>query len=89
MNIDKVIEKLDEDTIEEMDRMGKEDLRKTIVQAEMSIKETKEELEVNREFQKARDSVKILSSGFREVKQRQGAKISYALHRLVEMGQGA
>ena len=84
----KIQKKLGDETVQELDGFGADDLRKVIVRSQMSIEDAKEELAQNREFLKAKESVTMMASGFNEVKGRQGAKIKYAMHRLRELGKG-
>lgn len=86
MNLDRIAKTLGPETIDDLDRLGADELRKLVVQAHSSIDDAEDELAVNREYLKARESVTMLGASFREVKTRQGAKIKYCLHRLRELG---
>lgn len=68
-----------QDVLTELEAMEVADLNKRIAQANQSISETKTELEANEEYAKAKNDVKLLSSGFREVKTRQNAIIAVAI----------
>ena len=68
-----------ESIIAELEAMEVVDLNKRISQATQSISDTKKELDQNEEYVSAREDVKLLSSGFREVKKRQGAIIAVCI----------
>ena len=84
--LDKVAKALGRDTVDEMDAMREDELKKCIVDANGAMKQVKEELEANREYQAAKQDIKDLSAGKREVDKRQKAKIAYALDRLEAFG---
>lgn len=65
--------------IAELEAMEVVDLNKRIAQANQSISDTKAELNLNEEYTSAKEDVKFLSSGFNEVKKRQGAIIAVAV----------
>lgn len=76
--MDKLAKKIGDDgkdIVAELEAMSLEDLNKRIAQANQSIADTKVELEGNEKYEQAKLSVKVLSSGFREVKKRQNAII--------------
>jgi uncharacterized small protein (DUF1192 family) len=68
-----------EDVLKELEAMDVTDLNKRIAQASQAISVTKAELEQNEAYVEARDTKKLLSSGFREVKKRQNAIIEVAV----------
>ena len=68
-----------EDVLKELEAMEVVDLNKRIAQANQAISETKAELNANEEYTQAKEDVKLLSSGFREVKGRQNAIIQACL----------
>jgi septation ring formation regulator EzrA len=68
-----------EDVLKELEAMEVEDLNKRIAQANQAISDTKTELDQNLKYSEAKESVKALSSGFREVKGRQNAIIAVAV----------
>ena len=68
-----------EEVLAELEAMDLADLNKRIAQANQAISETKAELDANEEYMKAKNDVKLLSSGFREVKTRQNAIIAVAV----------
>lgn len=76
---EKAIKILGRDTVDEMDTMDSEQLKKVIVDASSAMKEVKEELEANAEYQRAKSDLKHLSEGKREVDKRQKSRINYAL----------
>lgn len=86
MNLAKLMKKLGNDTVAEIDSLGADSLKSLIVQATQTIEATKEELDANDNYQRAKEDVNHLSQGYREVKARQTAKIKYALQRLTGIG---
>jgi hypothetical protein len=81
-----LLKALGRDTVEEMDTMGENDLRKVVVDANAAMKQVKEELDANVAYQKAKSDVSHLSQGKKEVDKRQKARSNYALQRLDEIG---
>lgn len=65
-----------EDLIQELEAADVEALNKRIAQANQSISDTKAELQDNEKYVEAKNAVKLLSSGFSEVKKRQNAIIA-------------
>ncbi len=65
-----------EEILKELEAMEVVDLNKRIAQANQAISETKTELDQNEAYAQAKEDVKLLSSGFREVKGRQNAIIA-------------
>ncbi len=74
------------DVAEEMDAMDEQELKNALVNAASAMKQAKDELEANREYTKARDDVKTLGAGKRDLDKYQKAKTQYALYRLEELG---
>ena len=68
-----------EDVLKELEAMEVADLNKRIASASQAISDTKAELNENEEYTQAKEDVKLLSSGFREVKTRQNAIIAVAV----------
>lgn len=68
-----------EDVLKELEAMEVVDLNKRISQATQAISDTKAELNENQAYVQAKEDVKLLSSGFREVKGRQSAIIAVAV----------
>jgi uncharacterized small protein (DUF1192 family) len=68
-----------EEVLKELEASSVEDLNKRIAQANQAISDTKAELNDNQEYVQAKEDVKLLSSGFREVKSRQNAIIAVAV----------
>lgn len=68
-----------QDVLTELEAMEVTDLNKRIAQANQAISDTKTELEANSDYEQAKSDVKLLSSGFREVKKRQNAIIAMAV----------
>jgi ABC-type amino acid transport substrate-binding protein len=64
-----------EDLIQELEAADVEALNKRIAQANQALSEGKAELLANDEYVSAKADVKLLSSGFSEVKKRQNAII--------------
>lgn len=69
-----------EEVLRELEAADTEELNKRIAQANEAIVSTKEELNKNSEYIQAKEDVKLLSSGFKEVKQRQNAIIKLCLN---------
>ena len=69
-----------DEILRELEAADTEELNKRIAQASQSISDTKDELNKNPEYVQAKEDVKLLSSGFREVKQRQNAIIKVCLN---------
>jgi hypothetical protein len=86
VNLDKVLKALGSSVKDEMDAMDETDLRRQIVAAEASIRETEAELADDEKLQGAKEIVKDLQKGYTEVKKAQKAKVKYALHLLDEKG---
>lgn len=68
-----------EDVVRELEAMTVENLNKRVAQANQAISDTKAELDENQKYVQAKEDVKLLSSGFREVKKRQNAIITVAI----------
>jgi hypothetical protein len=68
-----------EDMIRTLESMNIEGLNQRIAQANQAIAETKTELDANENYTEAKETSKVLSSGFREVKKRQNAIIAVAV----------
>jgi uncharacterized small protein (DUF1192 family) len=75
-----------DEVIAELEAADVESLNKRIAQANQSISDTKAELEENENYVKAKEDVKLLSSGLREVKKRQNAIIAVAVALRKEKG---
>lgn len=86
MNLEKVAKQLGKNTVEEMDAMAEEALKKVIIEASSSMKQVKEELEANQNYQSAKADLANLSQGKKDVDRRQKARVNYALVRLEELG---
>lgn len=86
MKLEKIVKKLGQELIDEMDSMPVDQLEKVIVNGENAIAEATEQRDANEKYKAARTAVKDLSAGLKEVKGFQSAKIQYALMRLKEMG---
>lgn len=68
-----------EDVVRELEAMTVEELNKRVAQANQAISDTKADLDKNPDYTQAKEDVKLLSSGFREVKKRQNAIITVAI----------
>lgn len=84
--LDKVAKALGRDTVEEMDAMDETELKKVVVEATSAMKQVKEELEANKDYQAAKYDVSAFSQGKREVDKRQKARVQYALDRIDGLG---
>ena len=76
-----------EDVLRELEAMDAEGLNKRVAQASQAIHDTTAELKANPEYAKAKEDVKLLSSGLKEVKGRQGAIIKVCLQLRKERGE--
>lgn len=86
MDQDKAIKKLGRDTVDEMDCMDEAALKKVIFEANSAMKEVKEELEANREYQELKQKVSDMGAAKREVDTRQKCKIQYSLELIERFG---
>ena len=75
-----------EEILKELETMEVADLNKRIAQANTAISDTKAELNENQDYVQAKEDVKLLSSGFREVKTRQSAIIAVCVSLRKEKG---
>jgi F0F1-type ATP synthase membrane subunit b/b' len=69
-----------EEMLRELEAADTEELNKRVAQASQAISDTKEELNKNLEYVQAKEDVKLLSSGLKEVKKRQNAIIKVCLN---------
>ena len=76
-----------EDVLKELEAMDAEGLNKRVAQASQAIHDTVAELNENLEYLKAKEDVKLLSSGLKEVKARQNAIIKVALQLRKDRGE--
>jgi hypothetical protein len=88
VKLDKILKKLSDSVIEELDAMSGPALEKAVAQSEENISRATRERDANKEYKIAKAAVSDLSAGLRDAKAYQNAKIQYALLRLREMGQG-
>ena len=84
--ISKIEKVLGTEKIQVLNASHSDELEGFIVKSNSSIKQAEEELEANPKFQELKESLKVLSSGLREVKQFQNSVIQFALHLLEERG---
>lgn len=73
--------------VAELEAMDSADLNKRVAQANQAISDTLLELNANEDYMQAKDDVKLLSSGLREVKKRQNAIIAVAIKLRKEKGE--
>lgn len=86
MKLESIIKKLPEQVVEVLNNcIDEKELQALIANSEEAIATALRERDANPQYQAARQAVKDLSAGMREVKSYQGAKIQYALHRLREL----
>lgn len=76
---------LTEDARNELDSLSAESLHKVIADAEEAILTATKERDANEKYQQAKQAVTDLSSGLKDLKKYQGAKIGYSLKRLREL----
>ena len=86
MKIEKVMKKLPPGFADEAGGMDEEQLRGTIVDADTVTRETEMTRDADDRLAAAKENVKDLSSGYRDVITAQRAKVSYCLHLLEERG---
>jgi outer membrane receptor for ferrienterochelin and colicin len=67
------------DTCREMESMATSQLEDVIVQANASIKQAKDELEKNPNYQDVKSKMRDLTGAFNDLKRRQNGKIAFAL----------
>lgn len=84
--LEKLEKVLGEETVAALSQSQVDELERSIVKAEASVKEAQEELEANPKYQELKESLKALSEGLKDVKKRQRAIVQYALHLLEEKG---
>jgi uncharacterized small protein (DUF1192 family) len=68
-----------DEVLAELEASDVEALNKRIAQANQAISDTKAELNENQAYTEAKETAKLLSSGFSEVKKRQNAIIAVAV----------
>ncbi len=85
-NKTKAINKLGKDTVEEMEALGADGLKKVIVDAATAMRTAKEELEALPAYQDAKYNLSVLSQGKRDVDARQKLKTQFALEILEGCG---
>jgi uncharacterized small protein (DUF1192 family) len=76
-----------EDVLALLESMSVADLNKRIAQANAAISDTKAELDRNTEYTAAKNDVKLLSSGLREVRKRQNAIIAVSVQLRKDKGE--
>lgn len=77
--IEKAVKLLGLEVTAELEAMDADALQKRIVQANEVMRQVDEELEANEKYQEIKESLKVLTSGKREVNAWQKATISVAL----------
>lgn len=77
--IEKLIKTIGKETREELDSLSPEDLKQRVVQANQAMKQVKEELQANPNYQELRSNLLALTQGMKDVNKRQRAIIAYAL----------
>lgn len=87
MQIEKIIKALPVGVKDEMDSADAASLRETILTATATIAESAAEKAKDEKLAGAREIVKDISAGYRDVEKAQRAKINYAIFRLSEMGE--
>jgi hypothetical protein len=78
---------LGKSTVEELTALSPADLKARITNAHKAIKTAKEELDKSPEYNEAKEDVRALSQGFRDLKKRQHQVSDYCLHLLDEKGE--
>lgn len=85
MKLDKILKNLDEHTVEHINTLQPSGLKDLIAASEESMAAATRERDDNPQYQAAKQAVKDLSEGLRDVKKRQTAKIQYSLLRIREL----
>ena len=83
--LDKILNSIPVDVVEAMQASTESELKSLIVASEQAIAESRQQLEDNPAYQKAREDVKACTLGYKDLKKYQGAKIQYALVLLSDM----
>jgi hypothetical protein len=71
--------------LDDIDKMPSDALNSHLAASESAIFNAERELEANPKYQELKASLKAVSEGFREVKKRQRAIITYILGRLDDL----
>lgn len=79
MTLEKILKKLDPDTVNEMNAMDDAAVKNTVAESEEAIAKATRERNALPEYQEAKANCSALSQGLKEVKARQNAKIAYGL----------
>lgn len=82
--LDKIRNKIKKD-LEELDGMDETALRKVVADSEETVATATKQRDENEKYKKAKQAVKDLSGGLRDLKSFQNARKQYALHRLREL----
>lgn len=85
-NWQKILSALGGDTVKEMEAMGEDELKQTILSANSAMEGMTNEIEKNKKYQDIKEQKTALESGKKEVDRRQKAKIKFALYLLEEKG---
>ena len=86
-NREKLLKKLGAGVAEELDAQDSKGLKASIVSAEATIREVRQEMEQDEKLQGAKAIVKDLSGPYRDAVKAQQAKIQYALQLLDDRGE--
>lgn len=84
---DQIESLLGKETVEELQTMQPEQLKHRLTQAQQAIKQAQEELEANAKYQEAKEDIRHLSGGLKDVKKRQNAISTLVLELLEERGE--
>lgn len=84
MKLEKILKKLPEAVVQEMDTLVAVGLNAVIAQAEEAMASAIRDRDANPKYQSAKQACKDLSEGLKDTKNYQTAKIHYALHLLRE-----
>lgn len=77
--LDKAYDQLGVEFIKELESLSEERLKAKVVESSEALRLAQEELEANPSYQKAKDDIKDLSAGKKEVDKRQKAIILVSL----------
>lgn len=84
--VEKAKKQLDAETVSEMLTMDEAALERVIVEANQAVAQAQTELEANPKYTTAKEAIKDLSQGLKEVRKRQNNKVTIALHLLESKG---
>lgn len=82
----RIEKELGKEKLAELEAMDAEALGHAIVDADMAVKQAVDELEANTKYIEIKESLTAIRAGVTELRKRQGAVATYALHLIEEEG---